>query len=99
MSKAGARRQKAAFGVEESMIVQVIVHVGDEDRKGHAPPKFLNVGLRRGPIHPQGVDDFGIAVFLGANGLNAKERRGRHVHDLATDLLAEPREAPRPAGG
>ncbi len=80
--KGGGEPPKTALGMEESMIVQVIVDVGDEDRISHAPPEFLNVGLGRGSVHAQGVHDFGVGVFLGA-GIDTEQRRGRHIHQAS----------------
>ena len=62
-----SRRQplEPSIMVQRPVIVQVIVHVGDEDRICHPAPKLFDVGLNRCAVHPQYVHDLSVEMILG----------------------------------
>ena len=62
------------------MVVQVIIYVGDQDGKSNAPPKLFDIGLDRGSMQSQCVNDFRVEVFLGGVPFDAEERGSRHIH-------------------
>ena len=66
----------AVAHVKETMVMQVVVDIVDEDRERDAAEELLDVGLSSGTVHAQGVDDLGVRVLLGVGALDAEQGGG-----------------------
>ncbi len=83
--------------MQEAVIAQMIVDVGDEDGEGDAPPKFLGIRLRRRTMHAQRIDDLGIGMLAGFRDFDAEHGRGGDIHEAATgqDTIEAPDQGDR----
>jgi hypothetical protein len=77
--------------MHETVIVQVVVNVGDEDGECDAPPEFLDIPLDLGPMLAQRIDDFGVGMFGGTGSIGTELRVPRH---LAGSVLTIPSRIP-----
>ena len=75
---------KSPLNVQEAMVQQVIIDIGDQDRESDPPPQLLNVGWRGRAVLAQGVDQFGIGMLAWIARFGAQHRGGRHIHQSAT---------------
>ena len=80
--------------MQEAVIAQMIVDIGDEDGEGDAPPEFLDIRLRRRTMHAQRIDDLGIGMLAGFRDFDAEHRRGGDIHEPATgqDMIEAPNQ-------
>ena len=58
------------------MIVQMIIHIGDQNKKGHSSPKLLDVRLSISAVDAQGIDNFRVKVFARVGRISTHERGG-----------------------
>jgi hypothetical protein len=67
--------------VQEAVVLQVIVHVGDQQVEHQPAPELAHILRGRVAVGADGVGDLGVAAILLARGL--QQRRGRLVGDAA----------------
>ena len=70
--------------MQEAMVEQVIIDIGNEDREGDTPPEFLNIGDRHGPVLAQRIDELGIGVFAMIARFSTQHGRSGNIHQAAT---------------
>ena len=50
--------------IEKAVVVEMVVDIVIQNRKGDAPPEFVNVLLSRRAVDADDIDDFGIGVMF-----------------------------------
>jgi len=67
--------------VKETVVVKVIVNVGDQNGERQATPEFVEIDLGIRPMGAEGIGDLGVVVRTRVVLGHAKEGRGRNVHE------------------
>ena len=64
-----------------TVVAQMIVNIGDEDREGHTSPQLLYVGLCVGAMDADRIHDLGVSVFCRFCRLNTEHSSRGEIHN------------------
>ena len=82
--------------VKETMIVEMVVHIGDKDGECDSAPKLFDVRLGIGAVLADGIDNFSVGVLGSATSLFPEQSRSRNIHQPA---LFDPVESANQSDG